>query len=248
MSQADGQRREQGPGRAALPPAAPPAVRVLVVDDQRLIRDGITSLLNLEPGIRVVGSAVNGQDALAQARALEPDVILMDVRMPVLDGVAATAQLRAQLPACQVLMLTTFDDEEYIMDALRAGACGYLLKDMPAPDLAQAIQAAHKGIYQLDPAVAGKVIAALTGGGVGAAAAGNAGAGPAPAPAGGAELTSREIEVLRLIARGATNREIAEALVISEGTVKSHISHILGRLGLRDRTQAAIYAREKQLF
>jgi DNA-binding NarL/FixJ family response regulator len=220
-----------------------PPIRVLVVDDQRLMRDGIASLLSLQPGIAVVGTAANGQEAVAQAQALQPDVILMDVRMPVLDGVAATAQVRHALPACQVLMLTTFDDEAYIIEALRAGACGYLLKDIPAPDLAQAIQAAHKGIYQLDPAVAGKMVAALKGAGPPSAA-------PAlpPLPARPGDLSSREIEVLRLIARGASNREIAETLVISEGTVKNHISNILGRLGLRDRTQAALYARENGLL
>ena len=227
----------------APPPPQEPPIGVLVVDDQRLMRDGIASLLSLQPGIAVLGTAANGQDAVAQALALQPDVILMDVRMPVLDGVAATAQVRAALPACQVLMLTTFDDEAYVVEALRAGACGYLLKDIPAPDLAQAIQAAHKGIYQLDPAVAGKMVAGLRG--------------PGPAPAAGAsvppparpgDLSSREIEVLRLIAQGASNREIAEALVISEGTVKNHISNILGRLGLRDRTQAALYARENGLL
>ena len=226
------------------PPESP--VGVLVVDDQRLMRDGIASLLSLQPGIVVLGTAANGQEAVAQAEALRPDVILMDVRMPVLDGVAATAQVRRAVPTCQVLMLTTFDDEEYIVAALRAGASGYLLKDLPAADLAQAIRAAHKGIYQIDPAVAGKMVAALTGSSP-----------PAPAPTPGAPvppaarpdgLSSREIEVLRLIAQGASNREIAETLVISEGTVKNHISNILGRLGLRDRTQAALYARENGLI
>jgi DNA-binding NarL/FixJ family response regulator len=229
---------------APRPPPEPP-IRVLVVDDQRLMRDGIASLLSLQPGIAVVGTAANGEDAVAQAQALQPDVILMDVRMPVLDGVAATAQVRAALPACQVLMLTTFDDEAYVVEALRAGACGYLLKDIPAPDLAQAIQAAHRGIYQLDPAVAGKMVAGLRG--ASPTAAGAPGASTAP-PARLGDLSSREIAVLRLIAQGASNREIAEALVISEGTVKNHISNILGRLGLRDRTQAALYARANGLL
>jgi DNA-binding NarL/FixJ family response regulator len=227
-------------------------VRVLVVDDQRLMRDGIASLLGIQDGIEVVGMAANGQEALEQALALRPDVILMDVRMPIMDGVAATAQVRRQLPSCQVLMLTTFDDEEYVIEALRAGATGYLLKDIPARDLAQAVQAAYKGIYQLDPVVASKVLTSLTRPGS------QYGQMPASLPspvknsASGsskpAELTEREIEVLRLIAQGATNREIAEALVISEGTVKNHISNILSRLGLRDRTQAAIYARENNLL
>jgi DNA-binding NarL/FixJ family response regulator len=219
------------------------AVRVLVVDDQRLMRDGIASLLSIQDGIEVVGTAASGQEALERALALRPDVILMDVRMPVMDGVAATARVRRQLPGCQVLMLTTFDDEEYVIDALRAGACGYLLKNIPAPDLAHAVQSAHRGIYQLDPAVADKIVASLA-----------RSTKPVPSPPdlpvlnNAPDLTSREVEVLRLIAQGATNREIARSLVISEGTVKNHISNILSRLGLRDRTQAAIYARENGLL
>lgn len=227
-------------------------VRVLVVDDQRLMREGISSLLSIQEGMAVVGVAANGQEAVEQALALKPDVILMDIRMPVMDGVLATAQVRRQLPTCQVLMLTTFDDEEYVVAALRAGATGYLLKDIPAQDLAKAVQAAHKGIYQLDAAIASKVVASL--------------ARPAmtspPAKQEGqkvveersaqllhsGEITAREVEVLRLIAMGASNREIAQRLIISEGTVKNHISNMLNRLGLRDRTQAAIYAREHGLL
>ncbi|MDQ2906155.1 MAG: response regulator transcription factor [Chloroflexota bacterium] len=227
-------------------------VSVLVVDDQRLMRDGIASLLEIQDAITVVGTASNGQEAIEKAASLRPDVILMDVRMPVMDGVVATRQIRREVPSCRILMLTTFDDEAYIIDALRAGASGYLLKDLPAPDLASAVQAVYKGIYQLDPGVANKVIASLSRQqAVDSArqssvvlpvssATSNAET-PSPRPA---ELTGREVEVLRLIAKGATNREIAEHLVISEGTVKNHISNILSRLGLRDRTQAAIYARE----
>lgn len=228
-----------------------PRVRVLVVDDQRLMRDGIASLLGLQPSIEVLGTAANGKQAIEQALLGRPDVILMDVRMPILDGVAATIEVRRQLPTCQVLMLTTFDDEEYVVEALRAGAVGYLLKDMPAPDLARAIEAAHKGIYQLDPAVASKMVKSFAGASPASSAnrnvtPGSSGAGPAARSTD--DLTGREIEVLRLIAKGATNREIAEALVITEGTVKNHISSILSRLGLRDRTQAALYAREAGLL
>jgi DNA-binding NarL/FixJ family response regulator len=230
------------------------SVRVLVADDQQLMRDGIASLLGIQEGIEVVGLAANGEEAVEQAIRLRPDVVLMDVRMPIMNGVAATGHLRRDLPSCKILMLTTFDDETYVLEALRVGASGYLLKDIPTSDLVQAIQAVHRGIYQLDPAVMGRVIAAL----------------PKPEPeeppveslrlhqsamAGSAsshaqpgDLTDREIEVVRLIAQGATNREIAEQLVISEGTVKNHISNILSRLGLRDRTQAAIYAREQHLL
>ncbi len=234
------------------------AIRVLVVDDQRLMRDGIASLLSLQEGIEVIGTASNGKEAVAQALATQPHVILMDVRMPVMDGVAATTQIRRQLPSCRILMLTTFDDEQYVIKALQSGASGYLLKDIPANDLAKAVHAVHKGIYQLDPSVADKVFASLT-------PSSNpensyshppepfssmekAGSTANAHPAKTADLTSREIEVLRLIAKGATNREIAETLVISEGTVKNHISNILSHLGLRDRTQAAIYAREYGLL
>src|SRR5258708_32147415 len=138
-------------------PEQPGAIRVLVVDDQRLMRDGIASLLGIQDGIKVVGTAANGQEALEQALTLRPDVILMDVRMPIMDGVAATIQVRSQLPSCQVLMLTTFDDKEYVIEALRAGATGYLLKDIPAYNLAHAVKAAHQGIYQFDPALASHV-------------------------------------------------------------------------------------------
>lgn len=223
-------------------------VKVLVVDDQRLMRDGLASLLSIQEGIDVVGTAGDGHEAIAQAQALTPNLILMDVRMPVLDGVAATAQIRQQQPTCQVLMLTTFDDEEYIVKALLAGAGGYLLKDIPAHDLAQAIHLTHRGIYQLEPSIMGKLVGAL----------GRPSGATAPqalekqddqTPSATiaskqSDLTEREIEVLRLIAKGATNREIADQLVITEGTVKNHVSNILGRLGLRDRTQAAIYAHE----
>jgi DNA-binding NarL/FixJ family response regulator len=224
-------------------------VSVLVVDDQRLMRDGIASLLEIQEGIKVVGTAANGQEAIEKALALRPDVILMDVRMPGMDGVAATAQVLRQMPACHVLMLTTFDDDEYIIDALQAGASGYLLKDIPAHDLASAVQAVHRGIYQLDQAVANKIVSSLARSG----SARQPLSRPSPphttsASNAAVDLTEREVEVLRLIAQGATNREIATQLVISEGTVKNHISNILGRLGLRDRTQAAIYARENGLL
>lgn len=218
------------------------AVRVLIVDDQQLIREGIASLLSIQEGIEVVGIATNGREAVDQALALSPDIILMDVRMPVMDGVSATAEVRRQLKDCRVLMLTTFDDEAYIVQALEAGASGYLLKDMPATDLAQAIKLSHAGVYQLDPAVASKLVGAIHR------------AEPAEprkddaATADISDLTEREAEVLRLIARGATNREIAKRLSISEGTVKNHVSNILTRLGLRDRTQAAIYAHERGLL
>jgi len=211
-------------------------VKVLVADDQRLVREGIASLLSIQEGIAVMGTAVDGQEAVEKALALAPDVVLMDVRMPVMDGIEATLQIRRKLPGCQVLMLTTFDDEEYVVKSLQAGATGYLLKDIPAADLAQAIRLVRAGIYQLSPSVAGKLVGQL---GVKSRPA-------APSPP-EHDLTERELEVLRLIAGGATNREIAEALVVSEGTVKNHVSNILSRLGLRDRIQAALYAYDHDL-
>lgn len=219
-------------------------VRVLVVDDQRLIREGIASLLSIQQGVEVVGTAEDGQEAIDLALALSPDVILMDVRMPRMDGVTATAALTRQLPACQVLMLTTFDDQDYIVKALQAGAKGYLLKDIPASDLAQAIRLTHTGIYQLDPSVAGKLISAFDHTDQATVHSSREAVPPHPSLA---ALTDREREVLRLIATGATNREIAAQLVVSEGTVKNHVSNILSRLGLRDRTQAAVYARDHHL-
>jgi DNA-binding NarL/FixJ family response regulator len=207
-------------------------MKVLVVDDQRLIRDGIASLLDIQEGIEVVGTAVDGRDAIEQTLALEPDVVLMDVRMPEMDGVEAVAVLRQKAPATRVVMLTTFDDEEYVVQALRAGAAGYLLKDLPSHELAAAVKLAHAGVAQFDPAALARLTNALS----------------RPAVPDDLDLTSREIEVLRLVAAGATNREIAGRLYLSVGTVKNHVSRILNRLNLRDRTQAAIYARDHGLL
>lgn len=216
-------------------------VSVLIVDDQRLVREGVASLLEIQEGVEVIGTAVDGNQAVQFALDNKPDVILMDVRMPIMDGIAATQQIKRQLPSCQIIMLTTFDDEEYIIRSLQAGASGYLLKDIPAEDLAQAVRLVHAGIYQLAPAVAGKLVGQFG----------------SPARSGGrlkqvtgkiGDLTEREVEVLRLVATGATNREIAEVLVVSEGTVKNHVSNILSRLGLRDRIQAAIFAYEQGLL
>lgn len=211
-------------------------VRVLVVDDQQLIRDGIASMLDIQPGVVVVGTAKNGQEALEQASALAPDIILMDIHMPVMNGIEATLKLRQQIPESQVVMLTTFDDESYIIRSLQAGACGYLLKDIAVDELAQAIKLAHAGVYQLAPEIAGKLVGNLM--------VKSQPKAPKPSEFG---LTKRELEVLNLIARGATNREIAEQLFVSQGTVKNHVSSILNRLGLRDRMQAALFAIENSL-
>ncbi|MEM7538954.1 MAG: response regulator transcription factor [Chloroflexota bacterium] len=210
-------------------------INVMVVDDQRLLRDGLATLLALEPDIDIVGRAENGKEATALATDLKPNLILMDVRMPVMNGIDATTEIRRLLPDCQILMLTTFDDEEYVVQSLQAGACGYLLKDIPSEDLAQAIRLADAGIYQLDPGVAGTLVGAL---GL------SQPTDTTPPAISIAEipLTPREIDVLKLLGQGATNREIATDLIVSEGTVKKHISSILQTLHLRDRTQAAIYA------
>ncbi|MGY0231689.1 response regulator [Longispora urticae] len=207
-------------------------VRVLVADDQVLVREGIASLLGLQEGIEVVATAGDGREAVARALATRPDIVLMDVRMPDMDGLDAAALLRAELPDCRVIMLTTFDDQRYVVRALRAGAAGYLLKDLPSAQLGAAVRLAHAGVVQFDPAAAARLAAAV-------------GAPPEPSDV---ALTAREVEVLRLVARGLTNREIARQLHLSEGTVKNYLSRVLERLGVRDRTQAAVYAREHGLL
>lgn len=212
-------------------------IRILLVDDQYLIREGIASLLELEEAVEVVGMASNGKKAIEKALELKPNIVLMDVRMPEMNGVEATAKIRQALPACQVIMLTTFDDEEFIVQSLLAGACGYLMKDIPPKDLAQAIKLAHAGVFQLAPEVAGKLVGSLR--------AKLTIIGPKPEI--NTPLTARELEVLKLLAKGTTNKEIAKAFNLSEGTVKNHVSNILMRLELRDRTQAAVYAVENGL-
>ena len=206
-------------------------ITVLIADDQRLMREGLATLLALVSGIRIVGQANDGAEAITLARQLHPDVILMDVQMPHTDGVAATKTIRAELPQTQVIILTTFDDEEYVRNGLRAGACGYLLKDMPSEQLAEAIRAAARGDSPISPSVARKLV--------------NLVAHIPSAQALAEPLSEREIEVLRLMASGSSNKEIAEALVIAEGTAKNHVSNILSKLEARDRAQAV--ARGKEL-
>jgi DNA-binding NarL/FixJ family response regulator len=203
-------------------------IRVLLVDDQDIIRSGLKTLLELEPDLQIVGDAANGQIAIQQVSALQPDVVLMDIRMPVMDGVAATGAIMGQFPQTKILMLTTFNEGGDISEALRQGAIGYLLKDTPSEELANSIRAAHKGYAQLSPGILQKVVSpSLL---------------VSQLPPGFADLTPREREVLKWIAQGASNREIAKTLFISEGTVKNHVTNLLGRLNLRDRTQAAIFA------
>jgi DNA-binding NarL/FixJ family response regulator len=216
------------------------AIRVLLVDDQALFREGLETLLSVHQDIQVVGQASNGQEAVEVAAQVQPDVVLMDVRMPIVNGVQATRRLKQALPQCRVIVLTTFDDDEYVFDALRAGAAGYLLKDVPSARLVEAIRATARGESILEPSVAAKVIAEFT-------------RVSSMVPAAQMEqlvepLSERELEILGLIARGASNKEIADQLFIAEGTVKNHVTHILGKLGVRDRTQAALKARELGLL
>ncbi|MEM7335404.1 MAG: response regulator transcription factor [Chloroflexota bacterium] len=209
-------------------------IHVLVADDQQLIRQGIATLLDLESDISVVGQAENGETTVTLTQQHQPDLVLMDIQMPGMDGIEALTQIRTLLPTCKVLMLTTFSNDHYIIQSMKAGACGYLLKDIPSADLAQAVRLAHAGIYQLDPNVAGKLVGNLF--------AEKDRASETAVSEPDIPVTPRELDVLRMLSSGASNREIAEKLIISEGTVKKHISNILNTLDLRDRTQAAIYA------
>jgi len=213
-------------------------IRVLIADDQALMREGLQTLLELSPGIRVVGQAANGEEAVALARKLQPDVVLMDVRMPVMDGVEATRRIRRELPDTQVIILSTFDDDEYIFEGLAAGAMGYLLKDVSSDELAEAIRTVHQGQALLSPGIASKVVTEFS----------RLAARREPAAPLYEELTPREMEVLRLLAARASNRQIAEALCITEGTVKNHVSNILGKLGVSNRAQAVRRAQELGLL
>ena len=208
----------------------PAAIRVLVADDQRVVREGLVLLLELLGGIEVVGAAADGEQAMALAADLRPDVVLMDLRMPRLDGVAATRRLRERDPGVRVIALTTYDDEHSVMEAVRAGARGYLTKDAGAEEIRQALEAVVRGEAAIDPAVQHHLLDALATG--------------APATAGTLPdgLTPREAEVLSLIAEGLSNAEIAPRLVVSEATVKSHINHLFTKIGARDRAQAVTYA------
>lgn len=209
-------------------------IPVMLVDDQQIIRQGLKTLLDLEEDITIVGDADNGETALAVLAQLTltgelPAVVLMDMRMPVMDGVAATGAIATRYPTIQVLVLTTFDDDSLIAQAMAVGAKGYLLKDTPSEELAQAIRSVAKGYSQFGPGILEKMLAGQQQPDV-------------DVPEGFDELTPREKDVLRLIGTGANNREIAAALFLSEGTVKNHVTRLLGRLGVRDRTQAALLA------
>ena len=212
-------------------------IRVVVADDQGMVRSGFSVLLNAQPDINVVGEAVNGREAIAHAADLRPDVILMDVRMPVLDGLQATREITRMPDPAKVLVLTTFDLDDYVYEALRSGASGFLLKDASARELADAVRLVAAGDALLAPGVTRRLIAEFA----------RMGAPRTPGRAQLDGLTERESEVLALVARGLSNAEIANRLVVAEQTVKTHVSRILMKLGLRDRTQAVVLAYETGL-
>ena len=214
-------------------------IRLLLVDDQRLMRDGLRILLELETDFEVAGEAEDGARALEAYQQLQPDVVLMDIRMPVMDGVEATRRLRETDPNAKVIILTTFDDNAYIFEGLRAGALGYLLKDVSGEELADAIRKVAAGGSMIEPSVARKVVAEF--------------ARLAPATPQAVEeliepLSEREIEILKLVSQGLTNKEIASKLYLAEGTVKNYVTSILQKIEARDRTQAAIRGRELGLL
>lgn len=214
-------------------------IKVLLVDDQKLVRQGIQVLLESEGDIRVVGQAGDGLQALDLAGSLKPDVILMDIRMPVMDGVAATRELSQRFPQIGVIILTTFDDDEYVFEGLKAGARGYLLKDISSEEMAAAVRTVAAGGALIQPSITRKVLAEFSR--------------LSSKPKSKAEelidqLTERELDVLRALAEGLSNREIAERLVITEGTVKNHVSNLIAKLNVRDRTQAILKAQELGLI
>lgn len=205
-------------------------IRVLVVDDQAFFREGLASLLSLEADLEVVGQAADGEAAIALAGTLQPSIILMDIRMPICDGVTATREILRSYPWIKILVLTTFDEDEYIWESLKAGALGYLLKNTPSGQVADAIRTLDRGHSQLGPTIAPKVFSKLQQ--------------PAIPATPHLTLSDRELEILRLLGQGKTNREIAKMLHITEGTIRNYISRILSELGVSDRTQAALWAQQ----
>lgn len=217
----------------------PDRIQILLVDDQRLMREGLRILLELEPDLEIAGEAEDGHAALSAYADLQPDLVLMDVRMPGMDGVETTWRLRERWPAARVIILTTFDDDEYVFEALRAGAMGYLLKDVSGQALAEAVRTVAAGGALIEPSVARKVLAEFARVAPPARSIGQG----LPEP-----LSDREQDILVLVAQGLTNREIAERLCLAQGTVKNYVTLILQKLGVRDRVQAAIRAREMGLL
>ncbi|MEW2297034.1 response regulator transcription factor [Streptomyces sp. NPDC006743] len=215
-------------------------IRVLIADDQMMVREGFSVLLNAMPDIEVVGEAVNGREAVAKVRELSPDVVLMDIRMPELNGIEATREIVAGDGTSKVLVLTTFDLDEYVYQALRAGAAGFLLKDASARQLAEGVRVVAAGEALLAPSVTRRLLKEFS-------RMSEPPRPPAAAQAAYGDLTERETEVLVLIAQGLSNAEMAERLVVAESTIKTHVSRVLVKLGLRDRTQAAVFAYEARL-
>ncbi|MEA4908701.1 MAG: response regulator transcription factor [Anaerolineaceae bacterium] len=209
-------------------------IRILIVDDQRLMRDGLRTLFELEDGLEVVGEAEDGATALQKYASLLPDVVLMDVRMPGMDGVEATRRLLGRWPEAKVMILTTFDDDAYVFEGLRAGALGYLLKDVSGQELAEAVRKMAGGGALIEPSIARKVLAEFS----------RLDPQQAPVQPASEPLSAREQDVLRLLARGLSNKEIALRLSLSEGTVKNYVTNIFQKLGVQDRTQAALQARQ----
>jgi DNA-binding NarL/FixJ family response regulator len=220
-------------------------IKVLLVDDQTLIRQGIRLLLEIEPDIRVVGQAADGRAALEQVELLHPDVVLMDVRMPEMDGVAATRAISSSHPEVKVIILTTFEDDETVFEGLKAGASGYLLKDISSEEMAQAVRKVAGGEALIQARLTRKVLAEFSrlATATDRPAAPRAGAQALPVP-----LTERELDVLQALAHGLSNREIADSLVITEGTVKNHVSSLIDKLSVRDRTQAVLKGQELGLI
>jgi DNA-binding NarL/FixJ family response regulator len=210
-------------------------IRVLLVDDQALFREGLHILLSVQPLFEVIGEASNGEEALQQALTLRPDVVLMDLRMPLMDGVTATRRLHTLMPECHVIVLTTFDDDDSVFDGLRAGAVGYLLKDVASTKLYEAILAASRGDSFLQPSIAAKVVAEFS------RLSNQLPSQPQPLLE---PLSDRELEILNQVATGASNKEIAMTFVIAEGTVKNHLTNILRKLEVTDRAQAVLKARK----
>jgi two-component system, NarL family, response regulator LiaR len=223
------------PARDPGPPPDPNhgPIRVLIVDDHAVVRQGLRAFLELQPDVQVVGEAANGDEALAQAKDLLPDIILMDLVMPNVDGVAATRMIRNAVPSIKILILTSFSEDEKVFASIKAGAHGYQMKDVLPNELVKSIRAVFEGEYPLHPDIARKLMNELST--------------PPAANTPRHDLTERELDVLRLIAQGKSNKEIAEDLVLSEKTVKTHVSNILQKLHLSDRTQAAVYALKQKI-
>ena len=220
-------------------------IRILLCEDQTLMRQGLHTILELEPGFQIVGEAADGEEAVSQYHKLRkldngPDIVLMDIQMPHISGVQATAQLTTSDPEARIIILTTFDYEDYVFEAIKAGAMGYLLKDVPADELAATIRQVFAGEPSIQPRIANKLLVEF----------GRKGRSQASSSRSTHQddLSPREIEILRLLAEGASNRKIAEELVLAEGTVKNHVSNILGKLHTENRTQAAYLARERKLL